>query len=160
MKITSVAIDEIKGLLPYIDDLILRGCDHSFGEITPTELIDDLFDGKMQLWVVYDERKDANNGRIRGIIATRIFKATSQINIAEVSLMAGDGIAEWVHLVTELEAWARAHDCSKIQALTRKGLVKYLSEWTLTSYIVEKDLRDGEKEIHVRNENYRAVGAA
>ena len=147
MKISSVALEDIEGLLPHIDHLILRGCDHSFGEVTQQELIDDLFDCKMQLWVVYDEGRDIDNGRIRGIVVTRIGQATSGISIGEVAIMAGDGIAEWVHLVTQLEDWARAHGCSKIQAITRKGLVRYLSDWTLTSYIVEKDLRNGQENI-------------
>lgn len=146
MRISSVALEDMEALIPHIDHLILKACDHSEGEVTPTDLVDALFDCQMQLWVVYDEAIEGRD-RICGIVVTQIMIATSGIVIGEVCLLGGERLSEWVHLVTVLEDWARAQGAAKIQARMRKGLMKHLGskDWRMSAVIAEKDLCHGQE---------------
>lgn len=59
-----------------------------------------------------------------------------------VLLIGGNDMRDWVHLWSDVEAWAKRQGCTKIEISGRRGWSRMLG-WKETTIDMEKDLIDG-----------------
>lgn len=88
-----------------------------------------------QLWLIRDDSATL------GVLVTQI--TTDVARIAEVMIIAGDNMSEWLHLVNDLESWARAEGCVAIAgAVARDGWVRVLKDygWRKRAVVIERRL--------------------
>lgn len=89
-----------------------------------------------QLWLIWDSAA----GRARGAVVTQI--TTDSARVAEVPLVAGDNMADWLHLLDDLEEWARAENCVAMIGYARSGWARMLKDkgWRERARLIERKL--------------------
>ena len=85
------------------------------------------------LWIVWD-------GSVRAVLATELYHDISGMLCCTIRFATGKGAAGWTHLLSEIEDWARANGCQRLDMLARKGWAKHLPEYTMSHIMLEKDL--------------------
>lgn len=85
----------------------------------------------MQLWGV---RID---GRTVGAVVTEVYGET-----CAMPYVAGERIAEWLHLLSVIEAWAKANGCTRLEGNGRAGWERMLKRqgWRVVQVTVAKEL--------------------
>ena len=73
-----------------------------------------------QLWVITSE-----DNKVAGTLITRI-NTYSNYKSLQVVLLAGFNFKSWVHLYSEVEAFAKANECKKVEQWGRIGWTKLL----------------------------------
>lgn len=133
---TPVAVrpDQVDLWLSRIGDL-LRSCCRG-GDTTPERLAQEVRATERQMWLVVSDSVDC-------LVLTNI--ANDELKTCRVTHCAGHGRENWLHLFPVIEMWAREIGCERIEATTRPGWERPLSEFGLkkTHIVLEKRLRDG-----------------
>jgi len=69
--------------------------------------------GHAQLWLIRDGEA------ITGAVVTQI--TTDSARVAEVALVVGEDMERWLHLIDDLEHWARREGCVAMIATAARG---------------------------------------
>ena len=88
-----------------------------------------------QLWLIRD------GSEVKGAVITRI--TIDNERIAEVPVVVGEGLEDWLHLLEELEAWARREGCvAMVSTAGREGWVRILNGhgWRKVAVLMERRL--------------------
>lgn len=88
-----------------------------------------------QLWLIRDGET------IKGCVITQI--TVDNERIAEVPLVAGEDMESWLHLLTDLEAWARREGCvAMVSTAGREGWTRTLKAhgWHKVAVLMERRL--------------------
>jgi|SaaInlStandDraft_4_1057021.scaffolds.fasta_scaffold137265_2 hypothetical protein len=91
---------------------------HSNHEIDTDTVYFYLKDGRMNLWVLAMEE-----GAVMGAVVTEFIKYPL-MNVCRIVALGGHRMEVWLHHVSEIEAWAREHDCSRMDTMCRIGFEK------------------------------------
>lgn len=86
------------------------------------------------LWVV------AEGSDVKAILATELYFDVGGMKRCRIPFCTGEDAKTWVHLLSEIEAWARENGCSKLDMIARKGWAKHLQDYRMTHVVLEKDL--------------------
>ncbi len=78
--------------------------------------------------------------RIKAVLAVETYEEVSGLKVASIRFATGEHAHEWVHLIAEIEAWAKANGCGKVEAMARKGWAKRLPDYRMTHVLLEKDI--------------------
>lgn len=121
-------------VLPLITDMLERMCKRSNGRYSMPGLLNIIATETWHLWVVYDGQD------VQAVIGTELYKDVSGIKCCGIRFCTGRDASAWTHLLGQIEAWARAEGCAKIDMTARKGWAKHLPAFRLTHVMLEKDL--------------------
>lgn len=91
--------------------------------------------GHAQLWLVRDGLV------IKGAVITQI--TVDAERVAEVPVVVGEDMESWLHLLDDLEHWARRENCvALVSTAGREGWVKVLKDrgWRKTAVLMERRL--------------------
>ena len=113
----------------HIWDFLERGAKLLDDGRTTEDLMEALSDGRQQLWMI------SNGEKLVAICITEIVG-----KICLFFLMIGEGRKNWLHLITEVEDWARTKDCERMRALARPGWARVLKDYRKTRIVLEKQL--------------------
>lgn len=129
----AIPPEHLGDVFPMIKDLMEGVAERSNGVLTVPAMLHAFAHKKWFLWVVWD-------GSVRGIVGTELHIARSGMRICSIHFCTGHGAKDWTHLLSEIEDWARANDCTRIDMLARKGWAKHLPEYRMSHVLLEKDL--------------------
>jgi len=89
-----------------------------------------------QLWLIWDGEKK----HPRGCVVTQI--TNDGARVAEVPLVAGDGMKDWLYLLDDLEHWARGEGCVALIGWARAGWARVLKDrgWRERTRLIERRL--------------------
>lgn len=118
---------------PHVKALIDRAYAEVDSEI-PADLFNRLCDGRALLWMVYDD------ATIVYAFVTELYVRRSGTKVCRLVAGAGARMDEWLHLQSEVEAYARAEGCAKIVAEGRAGWQRALTGYKEIRRVIEKDL--------------------
>ena len=62
------------------------------------------------------------------------------MKLCTIKFWTGENSLEWLHLMEDLEAWAKHEGCTRIIGVMRKGWAKRLPDYRMTHVYLEKDL--------------------
>lgn len=114
---------------------IISMADNSSGKFDPMDIVSRIAGDEWQLWVILKDEE------IVASVVTAIVDYPRR-RICEGLGCAGDGARQWVHLIAEIEAWAKTQGCTLMQPIARLGwsaLFKPLG-YKSTHLMMEKDL--------------------
>lgn len=101
-----------------------------------SELERDVLEGRQLLWLAW-------NGETIEAAATTQLVENDGFKVCCIRTCAGEEMSRWIHLVGQIEDYAKAEGCAKMRITGRKGwehvLNGYCSKWA----ILEKGLIDG-----------------
>lgn len=86
---------------------------------------------EMQLWFVI-------GAKVMACLATQIINYPKK-KVCAISFLAGHDMHEWMHLLKDLEEWARSMQCDAIEGYGRKGFQK-IKGWKIVHSVMRKNL--------------------
>lgn len=128
-----VPVELVPRVLEPLAKYLVSIADRSGGRFTIESLVGDLVRGECQLWIIGDDQPC-------GIVVTELYFASSGAKVAAILGATGEGYKGWLHLISDLEAWAVAEGCVKLEAWARKGWARKLTDYKMTHVMLEKDL--------------------
>lgn len=133
MALQKVPLEHAARVLPHVIGRLQAVVDRSGERYTVASLAELVMRGEFQLWVIGDEQ-------IRGVVLTELFFAPSGKKVASIRAATGDAAEGWLHLLPELEQWAKSEGCHVVEAIARKGWARRLTDYKLTHVVLEKEL--------------------
>lgn len=117
-------------VLPWAEDF----CQYSQGSYTPDYILERLQKSLMQLWLAMDGKN------IVAVCLTEIRKTVIKEYV--IVVMTGEDMLSWIHMLGDLENYARSLGCQKIVGVARPGWEKILKPigYRKTHITVEKEL--------------------
>ena len=98
------------------------------------DVIDELRSARAQLWLVMESNK------IKAIVVT-VINTHPCAKDCMIWLCAGKDRKNWIHLLSQIEDWAKAHGCDAMVVRGRSGWEKVMKDYKKTHVILEKKLR-------------------
>ena len=98
------------------------------------DVIDELRSARAQLWHVM------RGQNIQAIVVT-VINTHPCAKDCMIWLCAGKDRKDWIHLLAQIEDWAKAHGCDAMIVRGRTGWEKVMKDYKKTHIILEKKLR-------------------
>lgn len=89
--------------------------------------------GVALLWVVWDGEK------ICGAVTTET-PTLNGVRYCYVTAVGGFELSTWVHLLSEIEDYAKRHGCAAMRSLARRGWLPLLPDYQPKLVLIEKGL--------------------
>ena len=138
IEIAQIPAFQVPKVWPYVSDYIEKACGVS-PDLTSNELFDRCNCFETQLWVVYSRNQETFHGA--GI--TKLAQDEDQNLVCTIITYASDrklNIRSWLHLVEEVESWARLERCKRIEIHGRKGWLRALRGYKLVKQLSDKQV--------------------
>lgn len=104
-----------------IDALLSRALVTGQGELTLDNVYKAVLDGKMQLWVIFDE------GIVVAACVTTILEFPSGKRAARTLLLGGEKPLLWGKILDDwLDEWAKLHGCHTLEAFVSTRMMEHL----------------------------------
>jgi len=136
VQLVMIPKEHVGRVLPMILSKLEDVAERSRGRMSVPAMMDQFATGQWQLWIIWD---DVAQGP-KAVFGTEIYRELSDLWICGVRFLTGEDSGRWLYLVDQLEAWARANGCSRLDIVARKGWAKKLPDYKLTHVLLEKDL--------------------
>jgi len=111
-----VPIEEVGLIWSTVAPILATSIDRDDGRRSLHSVLRQLVNGENQLWVVADIDPI-------GVVVTAILHYPHR-RVLRVEWLAGERFAEWAHLITVLEDWAREQQCSSVEMAGRMGFAR------------------------------------
>ena len=117
---------------PHVSSLLQEACRrtslNAFEDIQA-----DILDGRSLLWVAW-------NGRAIESVAATILINSEAGKVCIITVCGGSGIKRWLHLVGQIEDYARHEGCARVRIFGRKGWLRVLDGYQPKYVIMDKEL--------------------
>ena len=135
-KVVLIQPGDLEVVWDEVVPLIEAALKHSEGEVIPEDLIKPIKIGKMQLWVALSD----------GVIAAMIteivvYPRKRVLRVITIAGKDGYGMSRWYGFLPLVEGFALNNNCSSLEAWTRKGMAKKLTDWEHKYMVITKDLK-------------------
>ena len=122
--ITAVPTDMVFDIWRDVSHFLHPAVERSHGRWIMQTLLIALKEGKQQLWLVYEEDQP-----VKGVATTEIQNYPNRTMLS-VQYLGGKDLDTWgFSMLKILEDFARATNCSGIEATARKGFWKWMKEY-------------------------------
>ena len=137
---TAVLIptENVKEAEPFVLESIEKALKYSGNHFIVEDIYNDLLDGKMQLWVLWNLNKKQN---FQGCGVTKILQRTNS-KALNIFIVTGRNRKQWQDKMPLVEDWAKQNGCTHIETYARPGWSRLLKEqdYKITHYLLEKKL--------------------
>lgn len=121
-RMKGIPPQAVEELWRFAEPYIKRALDHTFGELTPDDIIGFCKNSDMQLWMI------SKGNRIVGAGTTQIV-CYPNMKVCRIVTLAGSEFDEWMDIAhMNLECWAESQGCGDMEAYVRKGFVPKLGQ--------------------------------
>lgn len=137
---------------PVARDMVKRAVERT--NLSDFEQIErNVLEGRSLLWLVWDGE------RVNASVVTELTIAQGK-KACTIVACAGDGRSRWMHLLGQIEDYARAENCVVVRVIGRQGWKRLLDGYDVRWSILEKDLiADGKfQPDHANIEQFAAMG--
>lgn len=116
---TSVGTDKV---LEWISEWTREALKYANGELGPEDLLKGFEEGRVQVWVVFEDE------RMVGVATTQVVDFP-RIAVLRVVTLQGKNLNLWMRALLEvLEAFCREQGLNRIEVVGRRGWVRKLAE--------------------------------
>lgn len=105
---------------PFMERYITRALAHDNGEGTLDAVLNDIHNGILTLWVVFNGPEK----HLCGCVVTGFIKYPKKLAMELLTVTVDAPRNEWMGLNAPLEEYAREHGCKNIEFIGRMGLAK------------------------------------
>lgn len=102
-----------------------------YGQFNTVE--EDVFSGRALLWLAWKPPE------IAAAVVTQLC-ANEKSHACYILACGGKRAKDWLPLMANIEAYARAEGCQKIRAVGRRGWIRLLPDFRAPFVVIEKDL--------------------
>jgi len=135
-KVVLIQPGDLELVWDEVVPLIESALKYSEGEVIPEDLVKPIKIGKMQLWVAMSD------GVIAAMITEIVVYPRKRIlRVITIAGKDGRGMSKWYGFLPLVEGFAISNNCSSLEAWTRKGMAKKLTDWEHKYMVITKDLK-------------------
>ena len=135
MKAHLLDPDDVECVWDKVEPILARVVSRSEGELETEDILDLVTEGRMQLWIV------AENKEIIAALVTQIITYPQKKVLRLVSL-AGEDFNKFKHFLDMVQSFAIRKGCTALELWGRKGWKKLLPEWKSEYIVYTKDIRE------------------
>lgn len=136
VQLLMIPKEHVGRVLPMVIDKLHDVAQRSRGRFTVPGMLENFGSGRWQMWIIWD----ASSEQPKAVFGTEIYRDVGEMWICGVRFLSGDDSGQWLYLIDQLEAWARANGCARLDMLARKGWARKLPDYKMTHVLLEKDL--------------------
>lgn len=131
-QLLCVSLEHIKTIWPNVRPLILSAMKRGdFGAFAPVE--DDVLNGDALLWIAHEDKS------ISAACISQIGE-TEWRKVCTIVACGGTNMRQWVGLLEQIEAYAKAEGCSASRIVGREGWGAVLPAYRPHRVVLEKGL--------------------
>ena len=136
-KVVLIQPDDLDVVWDEVVPLIEAALKYSEGEVIPEDLVKPIKIGKMQLWIAMFK------GSVIAAMITEIvvYPRKRTLRVITIAGKDGHGMSKWYGFLPLVEVFALSNNCSSLEAWTRKGMAKKLTDWEHKYMVITKDLK-------------------
>jgi hypothetical protein len=136
-KVVLIQPDDLDVVWDEVVPLIEAALKYSEGEVIPEDLVKPIKIGKMQLWVAMFK------GSVIAAMITEIvmYPRKRTLRVITIAGKDGHGMSKWYGFLPMVEGFALSNNCSSLEAWTRKGMARKLTDWEHKYMVITKDLK-------------------
>lgn len=131
--LNHIPAETVEKVLPLVDGHLNEVIARSRGRLDRDAIIASFRNDHAQLWMIWSDR-------LLAVGATEIIVEASGMKVCVILFLNGENSLDWLHLIADLEAWAKHQGCSRITGHMRKGWAKRMPDYRMTHVCLEKDL--------------------
>jgi hypothetical protein len=124
----------LAGVWSEIAHLVPSVIERSRGRLTLDNVVDAIGTGAISLFIVWD------GSEALAVVGLKIGIAPSGMKVGTVQYASGRDSQRWIHLLDDLEGYARQSGCQVLEVIARKGWEKKLPSYKRTHVFLEKAL--------------------
>lgn len=132
-SLNRIPTECVEQVLPLVIGAITSVAERSRGKMTVESMVDRFIRGEWDLWLVWDNAALA-------VGATAVCIDDDHQKACEIAFWTGEHSIRWLHLIDDLEAWAKSQGCRRLRGAMRKGWAKRLPDFRMTHVFMEKDI--------------------
>lgn len=133
-RLEPIPPDMLQEVFPLIHKHLANAIGNSKGRWTFRSVLDKVNSRDWELLAVVD------GAEIKAVLAVNIYNIASGARCCEIPFCVGDASKSWVHLIAEVEAYARRNGCIRMELSARKGWAKRLPDYRIDHVFLEKEL--------------------
>lgn len=140
IQIPQKNIDEVWSLVVQaINEALIYSGDHHHSDHYK-EL---LKQGKLQLWILWDDNKNTIQEKYNGLVITQLI-IRSKKKVCHMPMVTGKNRQKWQHLIEKIENFAKDQGCDCMELIARPGWQKILDKhkYFRTHVVLEKNLKE------------------
>ena len=118
MRLKQCQPSEVLAYWPAINGWIISALNHGGVFLTPENVWSSLLLGQMTLFLALDEEEQVHACAVMQIIQYPKIKCCNYI------VVGGRKMDNWAHLVSDVEAYAKAAGCEAMESISRPGMAK------------------------------------
>lgn len=124
---------------PYVDEALAYSNSHHHSE----HFKDLMLKGKLQLWLLWDDKKTTIKEKMNGVVVSEIIQRSIK-KVFHLPIVTGKNRQRWQHLIEKLEDFAKDQGCDLMELIARPGWQKILDKhnYKKTHVILEKELKE------------------
>jgi len=127
--------EDVEYIWDKVEPILARVVSRSEGELETEDILDLVTEGRMQLWIVAEDKE------IIAALVTQIITYPQKKVLRLVSL-AGEDFNKFKHFLDMVQSFAIQKDCTALELWGRKGWKKLLPEWKSEYIVYTKDIRE------------------
>ncbi len=135
MKAHLLDPDDVECVWDKVEPILARVVSRSEGELETEDILDLVTEGRMQLWIVAEDKE------IIAALVTQIITYPQKKVLRLVSL-AGEDFNKFKHFLDMVQSFAIRKGCTALELWGRKGWKKLLPEWKSEYIVYTKDIRE------------------
>lgn len=133
LRLVAVDPKRLGEVLPHIDGMLRSVVERHNGELSMAGILKKIASVEWILWLVVGDG-------VKAVLTTELYFDVGGAKRCRIPFCTGENAKTWVHLLTQLEAWARDEGCVKFDMIARKGWARHLPDYRMTHVVLEKDL--------------------
>lgn len=103
-------------------------------DLSHTEALErDVLSGKGVLWLA------STNSKIEAAAVT-VLTRTDRNLVCVITACGGGSMRRWLHMLSAIEEWAKSEGAAKVRIFGRKGWVRMLENYRVSSVVLERQL--------------------
>ena len=135
-KVVLVSSEDTEVVWEDSKPLIEGALKHSEGELMAEDLLPFIKNGEQQLWVAMED------GEVIACMVTEVISYPRKriLRVITIGAKDGHGMDKWYTFLPMVEGFALNNACTSLEAWTRKGMAKKLTDWKSSYTVITKDL--------------------
>jgi hypothetical protein len=146
MDVVRIPKEEINKVWILVREYIRNALIYSGSHHHADHYKDLIKDGKLQLWIIWDEKKNTVEEQFNGLVLSQIIQRSIK-KVLHLPMVTGKNRQQWQDLIVNIENFAIDQGCDCMELIARPGWQKILDKhkYYRTHVVLEKNLKKEEK---------------
>ena len=146
MDVVRIPKEEIDKVWILVREYIRNALIYSGSHHHADHYKDLLKNGKLQLWIIWDQDKTTIDEQFNGLVLSQIIQRSIK-KVLHLPMVTGKNRQQWQNLIVKIENFAIDQGCDCMELIARPGWQKILDKYNYyrTHVVLEKNLKKEEK---------------